>query len=69
MSANWHKSDTAGSSSVLKIENAANWFAANRENRTRAFIPLLRERFDLTALEAIEAAKLAGITMGSDRHG
>ena len=42
-----------------RILEAARWFAKNCENRTRAFIPLLRDEFGLTPLEAIKAAQLA----------
>lgn len=41
-----------------RILEAARWYAANRDME-RAFVPVLRERFRLTAIEAIEAAKLS----------
>lgn len=41
------------------VEEAARWYATNRKLE-RAFVPVLRERFGLSTLEAIEAAKLAG---------
>ncbi len=43
----------------LEVGIAAQWYAANREGLRRAFIPELRRRFGLSALEAIEAGKLA----------
>lgn len=43
----------------LKIKRAALWYASNRGKREQAFIPLLRERFGLTVMEAIEAARMA----------
>ncbi|MEP3277052.1 MAG: hypothetical protein ABJN26_06230 [Stappiaceae bacterium] len=42
-----------------KIEQAANWWAVNKGANERSFVPILREKFDLTILEAIEAAKRA----------
>ncbi len=45
----------AGESVVI----AAQWFAANRADRHGAFIPILKKRFGLTPLQAIEAGKLA----------
>ncbi|MCP4408506.1 MAG: hypothetical protein GY807_12225 [Gammaproteobacteria bacterium] len=41
------------------VINAAEWYAANSDGRNGAFIPILKERFGLSALEAIEAAQLA----------
>ncbi len=41
------------------VEQAAHWYARNNANRKRAFIPLLRDRFGLTPMEAIMAAQLA----------
>ncbi len=45
--------------SADRVENAARWFARNRRDRTRAFVPLLRDKFGLTPMEAIKAAQLA----------
>ncbi len=38
---------------------AAEWYAANSGGRHSAFIPILHKRFNLTPLQAIQAAKLA----------
>ena len=46
------------------LEKAALWYSQNRRQLTRGFVPVLREKFGLTTLQAIEAAKLAG-----ERHG
>ena len=45
------------SSSV--IDEAAIWYAANRETCERPIIPALRHRFGLTALQAIAALREA----------
>jgi len=50
--------------SNLEILEAARWYFENRRQLTRGFVPVLREKFGLTTLQAIEAAKLAG-----ERHG
>ena len=42
-----------------RILRAANWYARNRPTIVGAFVPILREGFGLSALQAIEAAKLA----------
>ncbi|WP_197489678.1 hypothetical protein [Martelella sp. AD-3] len=41
------------------IFDAAQWLHEHRSEVGSAIIPTLRERFHLSALEAIEAAKLA----------
>lgn len=42
-----------------RIKVAALWLHQHRASLTRAVIPTLRERFRITNLEAIEAAKQA----------
>jgi len=42
-----------------RLSDAARWYAKNCQNSTRAFVPLLRQKFGLTALQAIQAAQLA----------
>jgi len=41
------------------VQAAAQWLANHRDAVRGAIIPYLRRQFDLTALEAIEAAKIA----------
>ena len=50
------------------VVEAAHWYAANREYHAGAFVPVLRNRFGLTALQAIQAAQLAR-TMVDRHHG
>lgn len=38
------------------IEQAARWLAANRTSLDRPIVPTLKERFGLSALDAIRAA-------------
>lgn len=45
--------------SVSRLEVAAGWLFRNRDAVSGPLLPLLRRRFDLTSLQAIEAAKLA----------
>ncbi len=55
------------------VREAAEWFVQHR-NLERPFVPVLRERFGLTAIQAIEAGKLAAeleqqTTFGSSIEG
>lgn len=53
------------------INEAARWYAANRDACERPTIPTLRRRFDLTPLQAVqvirEAARLLSLTTRSGR--
>lgn len=42
-----------------KVEEAAIWWAENKEVSGKPFVPVLRKRFELKILEAIEAANRA----------
>jgi hypothetical protein len=46
-------------STANRLQTAAMWLHQHRESLTRPVIPALRERFKLSNLEAIEAAKQA----------
>lgn len=46
-------------SSVSRVEIAAGWLFRNRDAVSGPLLPLLRRRFGLTSLQAIDAAKLA----------
>lgn len=42
--------------STAAIEEAARWLAANRTSLDRPIVPTLKERFGLSALDAVRAA-------------
>jgi hypothetical protein len=44
-----------------KIDEAARWYATARQDGTKAPIPILRERFGLTAQEACYALREAAL--------
>ena len=46
-------------SCVSQVELAAAWLSRNRDTAPSPILPFLRRNFDLTSLQAIEAAKLA----------
>lgn len=50
------------------VQVSALWLASHRNECDGALIPFVRERFPLTALQAIEAVKLAGSLARGDRH-
>lgn len=41
------------------VEQAARWYAVTPRHRSQPAVPLLRERFGLTPLQACEAIKMA----------
>jgi len=45
--------------SVSRIEIVAAWLSRNRDAVSGPLLPFLRRRFDLTSLQAIDAAKRA----------
>ncbi|MBO1038197.1 hypothetical protein IPV26_00800 [Brucella pituitosa] len=50
------------------VSVAALWLASHRNECDGALIPFIRERFPLTALQAIEAVKLGNALSRGDRH-
>ncbi|QGA56254.1 hypothetical protein [Brucella sp. 2280] len=50
------------------VQVSALWLATHRHECDGALIPFIRERFPLTALEAIEAVKLGKALVRGDRH-
>ncbi|MEP7452801.1 hypothetical protein [Phyllobacterium sp. SB3] len=52
---------TEGNHDNFKVREAAAWYAINPIDNRQPAIPLLRERFGLTALEACDAVKEAHI--------
>lgn len=56
---NVEENQRSANSSVSRVEAAASWLSRNRDAVSGPLLPLLRRRFDLTSLQAIEAAKRA----------
>ena len=59
--------DLSNSNDVVKL--AALWLKTHRNECDGALIPFIRERFPLTAMEAIEAVKLASSLARGEHHG
>ena len=55
--------------STSAVEEAARWYAGNRDACPRPIVPFLRERFGLTAVEACEALRMAQESEREHRHG
>lgn len=50
------------------VQVSALWLASHRDECAGALIPFVRERFPLTAMQAIEAVKLAGLLARDERR-